>query len=127
MADLFDAVDLAVDTDPLKLRDALVGVLGEHPRSVLVAGVVDRLREVHGVGRCAHCSIRRVVPEPTLIREFKGRVNGEACVVHEHVDPEPYCMTCHSTTDYEGHSPWPCATVRAVTSALGIQEGDTDG
>jgi hypothetical protein len=94
-------------------------VLDEHPRSLAIAG---ELPERFGEGRCAYCRLG----EP--IRRYQGHLNGSRRKVpmHDHVDPHPYCSTCHTTTDYEGYAGWPCATVKAIAVRLGVagERGD---
>lgn len=84
-------------------------VLNLHQATTLRAAVTARF----GEGRCAYCA------SYPLIREYTGYLSEarKASVMHEHVDPHPWCITC----DAEETESYPCATVCAIASALGVE------
>lgn len=91
---------------------ALRAALDEHSPLPLRAGV---LPERWGDGRCVYCHLG------PPIREYRGKYVDHLPEVdmHEHVDPEPVCAACVEVEDHEiTHSPWPCSTVEAITTAL---------
>lgn len=87
---------------------ALRAVLDLHPRSVLTAGV---MLDLFGPDRCAYCHLG------APIRRYRDDINGREMDAHDHTDPEPACYTCAGPEE-ETSQPWPCPTVRAITTAL---------
>jgi hypothetical protein len=92
------------------MHSALRAVLDLHPPSTLNAGV---LPERFGPGKCAYCHLG------TPTRQYRGKYadHRPETDMHEHIDPEPFCFTCHGG-GYGSSAPWPCPTVEAITAAL---------
>jgi hypothetical protein len=89
---------------------ALRAVLDLHPPSTLIAGVMP---DQFGPGRCCFCHLGKPV------REYRDRPWPEKpeLDMHEHTDLRPWCVACAGPEE-ESSQPWPCPTVRAITTAL---------
>ncbi|MGW3992397.1 hypothetical protein ACWEF6_02805 [Amycolatopsis sp. NPDC004772] len=89
---------------------ALRAVLDLHPPSTLNAAIMP---EKFGPGRCAYCGLGA----PTREYRDKPWPDRPELDMHEHTAPEPWCLTCAGPDD-DSTEPWPCPTVRAITTAL---------
>jgi hypothetical protein len=101
-------------------NDAIRAVLAIHEPRPLTAGVHPAM---FGDGNCAFCP--RGYP---LVKLYEGQLHGHGPQVplHDHEDPDPSCATC-AARDREGYERWPCPTVQALATALGISQEATNG
>lgn len=105
-----DHASWTIEQDAPKAFAALRAVLDLHPPSTLTAGVLpDRF----GPGRCCFCHLGA----PTREYRDKPWPQHPELDMHEHADPHPWCPAC-AGPEQETSEPWPCPTVRAITTAL---------